>query len=186
MKYTLHWQWPSTHLIRKCTRFVSISSRQIFSSQRALQTLASVRLSQERPDDAKTAALKSWSCWKTLAPGSSPPLPLSPRTDSSSPAESPQYPASTTRLSLARLFLEVSLYASALEILQRLENEDDEDGDIWYLSGWAWWLLGEERAGAPEVPDVETKDECWSEGKLCLENYLRVSPTSIPSLSSEY
>lgn len=174
----MHWQWPLTRLIRKCTRFGSILSHHNTSSHCSPQTLASVRLSQERPEDAKTAALKSWSCWKTLAPGSSP-CPLLPVHElTRSHLESPQYPASTTRLSLARLFLEVSLYASALEILQRLENEDDEDGDIWYLSGWAWWLLGDERAGAPPAADVETKDECWSEGKLCLENYLRVSPIS--------
>lgn len=90
--------------------------------------------------------------------------------------ESPQYPPYSTRLSLAKLLLELSLHASALEILQRLENEDDEDPEIWYLSGWAWWLLGESRGvDSEENLDEENQGECWSEGKLCLENYLRVS-----------
>lgn len=71
--------------------------------------------------------------------------------------------------------LELSLHASALEILQRLENEDDEDPEVWYLSGWAWWLLGESRPEeAPSTGEEESRAECWSEGKLCLENYMRV------------
>lgn len=72
----------------------------------------------------------------------------------------------------------MSLYSSALEILQRLENEDDEDPEIWYMSGWAWWLLGEERGEQESTGEEESRDECWSEGRLCLENFLRVSPTT--------
>lgn len=102
----------------------------------------------------------------------SPPLPT---THPLAHTESPQYPPSSTRLSLAKLLLELSLYASSLEILQRLENEDDEDAEVWYLSGWAWWLLGEHRGDAPRSEEEESREECWSEGKLCLENYLRVS-----------
>lgn len=88
--------------------------------------------------------------------------------------DSPSYPPYHTRLALARLFLELSLHSNALEILQRLENEDDEDGEIWYLSGWAWWLLGEEREENESTPEEESRGECWSEAKLCLENYLKV------------
>jgi hypothetical protein len=89
--------------------------------------------------------------------------------------DSASYPPYSTRLGMAHLLLELSLHSSALEILQRLENEDDEDGGIWYLSGWAWWLLGEERADVESTGEEESKAECWSESRLCLENYLRVS-----------
>jgi len=34
-----------------------------------MQTLASVRLSQQRPEDAKAAALQGWSLWKDLEVG---------------------------------------------------------------------------------------------------------------------
>lgn len=77
-------------------------------------------------------------------------------------------------MALAKLLLELSLHSAALEILQQLENEDDEDAEVWYLSGWAWWLLGEERGPGRRTGDDESREECWSEGKLCLENYLRV------------
>lgn len=100
---------------------------------------------------------------------------LPPSYSHSPSSESAQYPPSSTRLSLAKLFVEISLYASSLEILQRLENEDDEDAEVWYLSGWAWWLLGEKRGDALRNEEEESREECWSEGKLCLENYLRVS-----------
>jgi cytochrome c-type biogenesis protein CcmH/NrfG len=43
----------------------------------ALQTLASVRMSQQRPDEAKEILQKAWSSWKDLDAGVSdrPPLP---------------------------------------------------------------------------------------------------------------
>lgn len=91
------------------------------------------------------------------------------------PTDSEHYPPAQARLNLAKLLLELSMHAEALEILQRLENEDDEDSEVWYLSGWAWWLLGESRPeGAPSTEDEESRAECWSESKLCLENYMRV------------
>lgn len=85
-----------------------------------------------------------------------------------------------TRANYARTWLELGEYRNAIEILQRLEREDDEDAETWYLMGWSWWLLGEQRPeqalatnGNGKVDDeVETRQECWSEAKLCLENYL--------------
>lgn len=38
----------------------------------ALQALASVRMSQERPDDAKACLEEAWSTWKDLDPGKRP------------------------------------------------------------------------------------------------------------------
>ncbi|KAK4699576.1 hypothetical protein P7C70_g6683, partial [Phenoliferia sp. Uapishka_3] len=131
------------------------------------QTLASVRLSQSRPEEAKEAALKGWSLWRSVG------------------ADSIDYPVTSTRMSLAKLLLELSLSSDALEILQQLENEDDEDPEVWYLSGWAWWLLGEQRGdgeGRMGEDGEENKGECWSEGRLCLENYLRLDALD-PSIS---
>ena len=79
----------------------------------------------------------------------------------------------------------MSEYAPALQVLQRLENEDDEDLEIWYLSGWSWWLLGESRGEDWEGEDGEEgREECWSEGRLCLENFLRVSLSYLHSMNS--
>ena len=100
-------------------------------------------------------------------------------------ADAPDYPPSSARLTLAKLLLELSEHVSALEILNRLENEDDEDSEIWYLSGWAWWLLGESRAGKETTEEEESQAECWSEAKLCLENYLKVSDAGRRSLTTQ-
>jgi len=37
----------------------------------ALQSLASCRMSQNRPDDARAAVERSWAAWKDLDPGMS-------------------------------------------------------------------------------------------------------------------
>lgn len=37
----------------------------------ALRSLASCRLSQNRPDEARVAAERSWAAWKDLEPGTS-------------------------------------------------------------------------------------------------------------------
>ena len=42
----------------------------------ALQTLASVRMSQQRPDEAKKILEKAWSSWKDLDAGVSNPPPF--------------------------------------------------------------------------------------------------------------
>ena len=78
------------------------------------------------------------------------------------------------------------MHVSALEVLHQLDGEDDENPEVWYLSGWAWWLLGESRGDKAAVAeDEESQAECWSEAKLCLQNYLTVRPlTSSPSSSS--
>jgi tetratricopeptide (TPR) repeat protein len=135
-------------------------------------------MSQERPEDAKAAAVQGWELWRELGAGQShPPLHLATLAYLTlQRPESEHYPPAQARLNLAKLLLELSMHAEALEILQRLENEDDEDSEVWYLSGWAWWLLGESRPeGAPSTDEEESREECWSEGKLCLENYMRVS-----------
>jgi hypothetical protein len=39
------------------------------TSSEALQTLASVRMSQKRTEDAQQCAERAWACWKDLDPG---------------------------------------------------------------------------------------------------------------------
>ncbi|GJN91518.1 hypothetical protein Rhopal_004541-T1 [Rhodotorula paludigena] len=112
---------------------------------------------QQRDEDAKKALHQGWEIWRSLEP------------------ESPIYPPASARLTCAKLFLELSEHTAALEILHGLESEDDENPEVWYLSGWAWWLLGERRGeNAPSTEEEESREECWSEAKLCLENYMRL------------
>ncbi|GAA6062079.1 hypothetical protein JCM10212_006502 [Sporobolomyces blumeae] len=141
----------------KCEEYLKQASELDPTDPEVYQTLASVRLSQQRDEDAKEAANKGYSLWKHVE------------------NSSPLYPPPSARLSCAKLFLELSQHVPALEILHTLENEDDEDSETWYLSGWAWWLLGESRGEGPsENDDDESREECWSEAKLCFENYLKI------------
>ena len=97
-----------------------------------LQTLASVRISQTRFDDARSALRRSLATWKHLPPED---------------AEVPDFP---TKISLCRLLIEASLRDNAMEVLDRLVLEDDQSVEAWYLGGWCQYLIVEaqtERAG---------------------------------------
>ncbi|GAA5969344.1 hypothetical protein JCM11641_007558 [Rhodosporidiobolus odoratus] len=141
-----------------CEKYLAQAAELDPTDAEVYQTLASVRLSQQREEDAKAALNQGWELWRKLD------------------SDSPLYPPAPSRLTCAKLFLELSSHVPALEILHRLENEDDEDSEVWYLSGWAWWLLGDARGRRPKEgeEEEETKEECWSEAKLCLENYLKL------------
>jgi len=75
--------------------------------QKPWQTLANVRISQERMEDAKAALKRSLDLWRDLPP------------------ESPVVPDFPTRVSLARLLMEADMDIDAIEVLERLVGEDD-------------------------------------------------------------
>lgn len=52
-----------------CDRLALLALRTDPNSSEALQTLASVRLSQKRPDEALQLAEQAWGQWKDLDPG---------------------------------------------------------------------------------------------------------------------
>ncbi|KAL8715222.1 MAG: hypothetical protein Q9220_001180 [cf. Caloplaca sp. 1 TL-2023] len=106
-------------------------------SPETLQTLASVRISQTRIEEAKKALIQSIDLWKDL------------------PAENECVPDFPTRISLARLLMEVEMEDEALDVLERLVEEDDMSIEAWYLGGWCLYLKGER---ASTVQSVEMKD----------------------------
>ncbi|KAH9865552.1 hypothetical protein J1614_009137 [Plenodomus biglobosus] len=94
-----------------------------------LQTLASVRISQLRHDDAKSALTKSMELWKDLDP------------------DDPRVPDYSTRISLSRLLMETEMEDEAIEVLERLVGENDGSVEAWYLGGWCLHLLaGKQKA----------------------------------------
>lgn len=95
------------------------------TSAEVLQTLASVRLSQDRRDDAQSALQRSLAMWMDLEP------------------EDPAVPDFPTKVSLARLLMEADLKMEAMEVLHRLVQEDDQSVEAWYLGGWCQYLLAE-------------------------------------------
>ncbi|KAL8749331.1 MAG: hypothetical protein Q9199_007753 [Rusavskia elegans] len=94
-------------------------------SPETLQTLANVRISQERIDEAKKALADSMALWKELPSGDE---------------AAPDFP---TRISLARLLMEVAMEKDAMEVLERLTEEDDTSVEAWYLGGWCAYLTAE-------------------------------------------
>ncbi|KAI8867362.1 TPR-like protein [Ramicandelaber brevisporus] len=90
------------------------------------QLLASVRLSQQRPDEARQLLDQSINIWWNL--------------DSN---DHPNFPDYVTRISTAKLLLETAQLDRVLALLERLQKEDDQSVDLWYLFGWTYFIIGE-------------------------------------------
>ena len=126
----------------QCERLIVEALSLAPDSPEPLQTLASVRISQLRTEDAKEALTKSVGLWKDIEVG-----------DEETGSQMPDFP---TRISLARLLMEVSMLEEALVVLDRLVSEDDQSVEAWYLGGWCLYLSAEtnmqekggERSGA--------------------------------------
>ncbi|KAI0012918.1 TPR-like protein [Xylariaceae sp. FL0662B] len=101
------------------------------------QTLANVRISQERVEDAKAALTRSMDLWKDLPP------------------EDPSVPDFPSRVALARLLMEVGMEQEAIEVLERMVGEDDESVEVWYLGGWGLYVTGEKQKAE------KSSDEDW-------------------------
>jgi len=117
----------------------------------ALQTLASVRMSQQRPDEAKAILEKAWLSWKDLD------------------ADDPKLPPIASRLNLTKLFLELSLFTPALTVLQGIVASDDEEVEAWYLEGWCFFLMAEQAREKGGNLDELTWEELARDSRDCLE-----------------
>jgi tetratricopeptide (TPR) repeat protein len=123
------------------------------SNPEPLQTLASIRISQLRHDDAKAALTRSMELWKTLDP------------------DDPKVPDYSTRISLARLLMESELEDEAIEVLERLVGENDGSVEAWYLGGWCLHLL----AGKQKVNgETDTATSLLRASRDWLDNCLKL------------
>ncbi|KAJ6783914.1 hypothetical protein PWT90_03781 [Aphanocladium album] len=110
---------------QRCETLITEAMMIAPGSSETWQTVANVRISQERNDEARTALKRSLELWQDLAP------------------EDPAVPDFPTRIALARLLLETEMMEDALSVLERLVTDDDESVEAWYLGGWALYLAGE-------------------------------------------
>ena len=81
-------------------------------------------------------------------------------------------PSIPVRLSLVKLFLELSLFNPALFTLQGIMASDDQEVEAWYLEGWAFYLMAELAHGSPNGKlegEGLTWDELAKDGRDCLE-----------------
>ncbi|KAL4920223.1 hypothetical protein BDW62DRAFT_209088 [Aspergillus aurantiobrunneus] len=133
-------QWWEEDAENRCETLITEAMLVQPNSPEVLQTLASIRISQLREEDAQTALSRSLELWKDLPP------------------EDPNVPDFPTRISLSRLLMEVSMLLEAVEVLERLVLEDDQSVEAWYLGGWCLYLLAE-KGEAPKDPEEGESNE---------------------------
>lgn len=109
------------------------------------QTVANVRISQERVDEARTALKRSLELWQDLPP------------------EHPSVPEFPTRVALARLLMETELGEQALVVLERLVTDDDSSVEVWYLGGWCLYVAGEKLRDAKQPQQNNGAEDAASE-----------------------
>ncbi|TGJ88162.1 hypothetical protein E0Z10_g531 [Xylaria hypoxylon] len=117
------------------------------------QTLANVRISQSRFDDAKAALSRSLELWKDLPP------------------EDPSVPDFPSRVGLSRLLMEVEMEQEAIEVLERLVGEDDQSVEVWYLGGWSLYVMGEKQKVKESEEDFKAS---WISGRVWLNQCLHL------------
>jgi len=153
------WMDPSYDLCfdptaeKTCEDLLTLALQADPGNPEALQTFASVRMSQQRPEEAKEYLSQAYGAWKDIED------PLDPR-----------LPPLATRLSLVKLFLEVSLFAPALLVLHGIMASDDQDVEAWYLEGWCFFLMAEEAKGQEGgMLDELGWEELARDSRDCLE-----------------
>jgi len=109
-----------------------------------LQTLASIRLSQVKVEEARSALRRSMAVWQDLDP------------------DDDLVPDFPTRVSLARLLMEAELEDEAMVVLERLALEDDQSVEACYLGGWCLYLMAEKRDQAGHNGNNTGLDEVGS------------------------
>ncbi|XP_042878957.1 probable assembly chaperone of rpl4 [Penaeus japonicus] len=124
----------------QCLAYINKALETDPTNPEAFQFMASYQLVRQQPDEAKTFIKKSIDLWlpkyKEIHEGKAEagtfdPIDVCPLS----------YPS---RLSAARILIEVQEYDVAVEVLEGLSEEDDEIVDTWYLLGWLNYLQGEE------------------------------------------
>lgn len=116
----------------------------------ALQTKASIRLSQVRVEEAKELLDQIRSSLKSLED-----------------SEEDFAPSFDLRVNCAKLFVEVEDHGSAIEILERLIMEDDEITQVWMLLGLCH----------AKTNSLDNASECYERAGELLKNFLSAEPS---------
>jgi hypothetical protein len=123
------------------------------------QTVANVRISQSRTEEAQEALKRSLGLWENLAP------------------EDPAVPPFPSRVSLLRLLLEVDMEEQGMEVAELLVDEDDLSVEAWYLGGYARYILGEKMKQAGQPSEGKDWKAFWRSSRKWLTQCLRVFRT---------
>lgn len=145
--YMTDLSWDDKEAEEQCDKVMVEALLVAPDSAEVLQTIASVRISQSKKEEARGYLLKSMQLWKDLPP------------------EHDSVPEFPTRISLARLLMEAEMEDEAIHILERLVQEDDSSVEAWYLGGWCLHLIAERQARAAAGATASTSKE---EDRECL------------------
>lgn len=140
---------------QRCEALVTEATMTAPDSAESWQTLANVRISQARLEDARAALTRSMEIWRGL------------------PTADPSVPDFPSRVSLARLLMEVEMEQEALEVLERLIGEDDHSVEVWYLGGWSLYVLGDKQKTEKQGEEDEWKLN-WFSSRTWLNQCLKL------------
>ncbi|KAG0742369.1 hypothetical protein G6F57_005762 [Rhizopus arrhizus] len=135
----------------KCEEYLSQAQQVDPENPEVYQLLASVRLSQQRNEEASSALNKSMELWIHKEPGDV------------------TIPIYDTRLALVKLLLELGMFEHAFTVLENLQKENDEVVDLWYLYGWTYYCLGDD-----EERTQEERITLWGDARDCLETAVKL------------
>lgn len=144
---------------QRCEALITEATMIAPESAETWQTVANVRISQSKPDDAREALKRSLELWIDLQP------------------EDPAVPAFPSRVSLVRLLLEVDMEKQALEVTERLVAEDDRSVEAWYLGGFARYKLGEKLKQKGQPDEAEAWKAFWRSSRKWILRCLKVFQT---------
>ncbi|CDS05357.1 hypothetical protein LRAMOSA07886 [Lichtheimia ramosa] len=136
---------------QKCEEYLSQAQQISPETPEVYQLLASVRLSQQRNEEAVSILQQSMSLWMNKEFGD------------------PAIPIYDSRLSLVRLLLEIGMFEQAFTVLEGLQKENDQVVDLWYLYGWAYYCLGDD-----ENTSQEERQGHWEDARDCLETAVKL------------
>ena len=128
---------------QRCDALITEAMMIAPNSSETWQTVANVRISQERIPEAKDALKRSLELWQDLPP------------------EHLAVPEFPTRIALTRLLLEVEMEDEALKVLDRLVMDDDQSVEAWYLGGWCLYIMGEKTRDGKAQNGGESSDDEW-------------------------
>ncbi|SAM06465.1 hypothetical protein [Absidia glauca] len=137
---------------QKCEEYLQQAQQVDPTNAEVYQLLASVRLSQQRNEEAAQILEQSISFWIEKEIGD------------------PTIPNYDARLALIKLLLEVGMVQHAFVVLERLQKENDQVVDLWYLYGWTYYCMGED-----ETAQEDERLAHWEDARDCLELALKLS-----------
>ncbi|KAL2139514.1 hypothetical protein VTI28DRAFT_5078 [Corynascus sepedonium] len=141
---------------QRCEALITEATMLAPESAETWQTVANVRISQTRTEEAQEALKRSLGLWSDLAP------------------EDPAVPPFPTRVSLVRLLIEVGMEKEAIDVTELLVAEDDRSVEVLYLGGYAKYISGEKLKNQAQSSDAETWKASWRSSRKWLTQCLKV------------